>query len=391
MKNKYITMTIILVSIVFLISWNPPINAELTENLGTCDYNSYLQIDIHTDHEVNLEHVYSSISSDALTMEKLTYIPETNTTRYLFTSELYFPGYWEKLNNTLFLYQDTNSGQIYTVLINMDNNPIPDDPWMVHFLNLTERYNSLYDCFNETSSNLSRIRGLYRLLLDEYNYTCDNLEVTTEERDRYLFNLTATCTVLKQLEKDYNETKNNFEEARTNLTVYKNFYKQMTSYRESFYFKLAGESKEYTTIYQYDTMLFDMEKQIAGLPILIVLFVLIAIVICVLVCYYKWGKKQASDTELELIEGVTPKVRKYNKLFARLKVLPKGKKIKTREQPIIETENHDNNNNSGNHEDIIKIIDEKLKPIDEKVDHNYRAIMQKLDKALGQKTTTPQG
>ena len=154
MKKKYI---LIAIAIIGILSWSQTTSASLITPLGTVDYNDYLQVDIVFPAEVNLTYVYSSIDEDVLVMDKLSYIPATNTTRYLFTSELYFPEYLEQINQEPFIFQDTTSKDLYVVIINMSGIEIPDDPWEIDYLNLSEEYNITCQELEEALFNLTEI------------------------------------------------------------------------------------------------------------------------------------------------------------------------------------------------------------------------------------------
>jgi len=407
MKKKYIIIAI--TAIVFVsISWSQPINATpLITPLGTCDYNDYLQVDIYYPNgEVNLTYVYSSIDENALTMEKLGYTPATNKTRYLFESQLYFPNYWEQLNNEVFIFQDLNSKKLYSVILDMNSVETPVDPWMIEYFNISDEYNFTCMSLDETINNLTTARNEFNTLIELYTNTTHSLNITTMEKENITNILINKSLILQQKITELNNTKTNLSDARADTVVYRGFYTRMTSYDTGgFPYKIGGKNEQYTTIYEYETNTKNLEEQLGGMPVLLFFSISVTLVACLLFGYWKWGKRKISANAMEVYDGVPEEARKINRFFSKLRIIPKNVKIiepkptpqQEQNNPTVEPnppvkQKPTETNNSKNWEkNIDEKIDKKIKNFGEKIsseiDSNHKLMLQEMKTMLSGKTT----
>ena len=243
MNKKYF---LAIIAITVCISWSQTINAtEIITDLGTVEYDTYKYIDIPSseDVEVDLEYVTSSINQSSLTMEHWSYDNITHLTKYRFTSELYHPRYWElDLDQEFFIYKDMATGDLFRVYIDMSNIIVPDDPWLLKFVNISNLYNETSTSLDETLTNLSDTKNELEELIILYTETCQELNLTVEQKNNLTDQLIAKSLEVNNLETDLNSTQNSYENALKNVTIFRRFYDEMTSYKSNFNFKLAGDN-----------------------------------------------------------------------------------------------------------------------------------------------------
>lgn len=386
MKKKKYIMTIMVI-IIFL-SWSQTINASIINDLGTVSYTKYLQLDIFAPNELELVYVHSTIDEDALEISKLSYIPSTNITRYLFTSNIYDPEYWEHLDQEIFIYQDINSKNLYMVKIDMSNISIPSDPWMIDFYNMSNEYNFTYALLQENINNLTETRDELLDLIEYHNNTCNELNITTADRDNLSEILNNRLIEVEHLRKDLNNTKNSLTGAIENATIYRRFYEEMTSYSEGFGFRIGGENNQYKTIYQYEREIADYESATSGFPILLFFAVATAIVISLMIGYWKWAKKRSSPEELEMLEGVDPTTTLVNRFKSRLPIKPRNVKIKETSKAVVEQKIEKKEpKTANNYDEIRKELDEKINNVEKRMETSlesrHNQIMQELRQISG--------
>jgi len=343
-------------------------------DLGTVEYEDYLQVDITYPNEVNLTYIHSTVSQSALDFIKLNYIPATHKTRYIFTSNPYQANYWENLSDELFIYQDNESKQLFAIYINMADTEIPENPWMVKYLNVSEFYNKTLDELEEALDNLSQMQiDLDNLILD-YN----NLKNETNDMEFQNDNLSSRLNNISKKYRDkYNElnlTKEKLLNETTNSTTYKNFFVKMTSdSRYGFDFKIAGEDDYYTSIYGYEKQLDDKDQQIAAFPLILIFVVFVAITLSMMLGYWKWGKHKPGTEELQIETNVDPQTSKFNKFTSLLSFRPKHAKVKKTD--------------AEKNQEIKKEFDNKIAEMDKKIAAHHDELLKKLDTVISSTKT----
>ncbi len=358
MKRRYM---LIAVAIIGIISWSQTINATeiILPGTGVIDYGTYRK-DVTFSGNVNLDYVYSSIDEDAMTIELWEpYNSTTNTVRYMFTSEAYYPEYWEHLDQEPFIYQDNNSGDLYILYINMSEIEIPEDPWKTGYINLSRNYNETWNELNITIHNLTTARENLELFISLYENASYELNITSEEKGILEDLLFTKIGKIAGLESDLNDTKITRDNAMANATVYRRFFNEMNSYKADFSFKLGGESDSYTTIYEYEITEERLENQIAGFPIILIFSIAVTMTLSFMIGYWKWSSKRSTSEEVEIKQGVDPTVTLVNKIKARIPIKPKSVKVI---EPEISTDEK--------YVTMKKEVDSRMNVIETKVDAN---------------------
>lgn len=134
--------------------------------------------------EVNLTHIHSETTPDALTITKTDYYPSTNETKYRFQSnEFLIPTDFNPGIKT-YTYQDTNTGQLYTIQIDLTNVVVPLSQLEQDYQNLQQNYTLLledYNTLNTTKNQLQEnITTIQNILSQEYNLSNQNITSITE-------------------------------------------------------------------------------------------------------------------------------------------------------------------------------------------------------------------
>lgn len=392
-----------------------PINGLFLTDLGIIEYNDYLQVDIEYPGEIQLEYVYSSINNSAIIYDKLTYIPETNTTRYLFTSNIYFPEYYERLGFEEFLFQDINSKHLYVISIDMSNNTIPDDPYEVELIALTESYNNMSNEYADVLENLTSTWNELNSLLDKYNDTWNNLNITM---DRNLFIealFQNNSDLLNSTISELNIKNETLLNMTTKANNFKRFFDEKNSFKAGFNYANAGETKYYQTDYSYKKTIEKKNKELSNTPFIIIFVILFTALITALVCYWKFAKNDTSPEEMEIRNGTDPTTTKVNRFKSSLKILPlsilkKSKQpkpiisadINTMEKTIKTTDNTEKNNEEKTtipvlktnieHDKILDMVDERINnfesKMEEKIDLNHRDLVTIITQKLEDIPTT---
>ena len=368
-----------------LVGCSQTIGAFEMVNLGTVEYLDYMQVDIEYPTEVNLTYLFSSIDQDALEMEKVIYIPPTNITRYLFTSAIYKPNYWEELDQEVFMFQDYDTGILYNVKIDMSGIKIPENPLISDYENMSNAYNQTFLELQVAIDNLTNMESqIENLLFNNSGLTISLAEVILENS-----NLTGLfqgqVNEISRLATELNISKADLLNMSSNVTTFKTFFEEMNSYKSSFNFRMAGSSEQYTTIYEYEITKKRLEDQVGGFPLLLIFAVIITTVLCFMIGYWKWAKRRASPEEIEMMEGVDPVVTKINRLKASLKIKPKNVKIKETIPVPVKTEEPDK------YQEMETKINERIdgieSNIESKMDKNQDAILTQINELLSSKKT----
>jgi len=407
MKNKILIITAIL-----LISCSMQAFAiENPVNKGTIDYRDFEYIIFEDDNQVNLTFVESEdFDSNALTVQKIEYYPDTNETKYKFTSEEISPEPWFIPGEKDFIYQDYNSGQLYIISVDYSGIEVPLSDEEIELIetqdnltNLTARYGELLDLYEQLSNSTTQINETLSLYRDFVNETLEEsidnlyqefleLKDDLDTKKDYIKNLEG---LYENLTNDYNETTNNFNEMTIqyldlkeeyavlnesfNLTYndlldkgaalseYENFKERILGHGETFYFK----GRNYRTLISYQREIKKLQDEVGWTPIYVVLSVALTFLICFLLYKRQKSKEKVSDL-VAATENNYPKessiLDKFssNKLFSYL--LPQKKSSKKVDKKI-DIEKKEN-------------IDERFEKMNKKIDDKFEAISESIDKLI---------
>lgn len=377
-----------IIAIVICVCWSQTIGAiEITlPDKVTIDYNGH-RVDITFNGNVELGYIFSFIDEEALTWEVYKeYNSTVDQVVYSFWSEEYFPGYWEKLDQELFIFQDNNSKELFLLRINMSGVEIPEDPWKMDFINISSEYNETYQELLVTIFNLTKTKEELDELMIEYTDIFQELNITALERENLTFLMSNKLSEINRLKNDLNTSEDNLLIASNDATTYRRFFDEMTSFKSSFDFRIAGRSEQYITIYEYEHDLDKLNSQVGGIPILIFFSVTITGVICFLIGYWKWAKKRSSPEEVEMYEGVDRTTTFVNRFKSRLNITPKNVKVKevNKETRIEEIQPKEKEKTID--ERFLEIndkVNDKIKGIETKIDTNHSAILKQLEQLTG--------
>lgn len=420
MKNRNKTILLLVIVAVLLsccLIKNVSADIEQPQNIVNLDYRDFEYIMIDSTQIVNLSFIgSSSFNETAVTIEKIQYYPDTNETKYKIISNNINPGPWYNPDIEDFVYQDTNTGQLYIIQINYNGIDIPlsqieqnynvllsqytnlslnystlstmyDTLWnttteinntLSEYLDtanetITEGVNRLYNDFKKLQNNiqnlnitLKNLEQNYKKLQDKYSSTSNNLKNITE---KYM----SLKNSYQELNEIYNETYNILLSKGANLSLYKNFEEDLNGYGEGFYFN----GRYYNTISTYNDKIQSLEDELGWTPIYIALSVVLTILILFGIYKYYLGEKIQTSMEIEDQYGYDPETHKINvfSLTGKLKdIWNKTKKIgKTKKdngEHIAETTVVSDDDNNGEDIDIESVrteidnqIDKKIQPL----------------------------
>lgn len=331
---------IIKISIMFIIlsccttvtAVNPPIHKT------TLDYQEYEYISFDSSDHVNLTFISSeSFDHTAILVEKIMFYPTMNSTKYKFTSTPVTPSYKFTPGIKKFIYQDVNTGQLYSINIDYSNIQIPQHPaeelytqLQTQHISLTDKYNNLlnnYTTLNQTLHNISQILALYTNLTNTtyeqvtmmiYNDTItlkNNINQLNQQIQQLKNQYTNIYNMYNHTEEAYNDLYQEYtelDEDYINLTEtykilesdyqnktflfsqYQLFERNMHSYQDIFYYN----GKQYHTLYYYQNRVEQLENENNMLPV----YILLAIIITILCCYllYRQILKQKPLSPIEM-------------------------------------------------------------------------------------------
>jgi len=373
--NKYIII-ILLVS-VFLGSCTTTYAIESPINKGTIDYRDYEYIMFTGNESVDLVFIESDIPSDSLSIEYIDFYPADNETKYRVTSNILSVEYWFIPGVYPLYYQDINTGQIYSINIDLNNINIPDNPLQKPLLELQENYSQLmldYDnlimSYDEKISlieNINSTLGLYtnisgynlsnitKMLYDEYLYINENLDKAYQEINSISILLNETTDDLESLQllydsliiennelmmqymelnQTYNTTYNQLLDTGRNLSVYKNFIDDLTGYSSrSIYFQGAY----YMPLNYYKGRINQLESDLNLTPAWIFLAIVITFLVMFMIFRYIYNKETPEPFEIESDFGYDKDAQKMDAYSLTGKIFNTFKKI----NPI---KNKDNGN-----------------------------------------------
>ena len=321
----------------------PTVSAiETPIDLGTLSYQDYEYITISSDHEINIDFIYTDLNETDLLVEKIEFYPSTNETKYRFTSQEITPDFWFVPGTYDYIYQDIASGQLYTVSVDYASVVPPDNPYEVLYDALTLDYGYLNTSYNNLSTTYINTNESYNLLSQdminlssEHNTTIDLLDDKTTEFNNILqahINLTQH---FNNFNDTYNATmaENEMWILRVgNLNKYNDtFYKNMNSgYESTFYFN----GREWTTPAGYEQQIQGLKGDIGLIPLYVILFSCITALVAWVIYKKQINKQIPSPLELERDIGYSPESNKIDRFVNGTKNTYKN--IKDKVFPSIE-------------------------------------------------------
>jgi len=371
-KNFYAAIITLMIVAPTLIISSHTIDATIQPpiDLTTLDYLDYEYILIPNNNWVNLTYINSEYTPASLTMEKIEYYdnyPSDNETKYKFTSNTIDPDHTFIAEIKTYTFQDSNTGQLYTVNIDFSNVDVPLSPLQIQYTDLMTNFSDLqtnYTLFlndynnltnliiniNDTLSNynnsgdidledktimitndydtltieIDTITNQLDTLTDQHNQLTNQYENLTIEytnmSDCYVFMNTTYLNMTTRL----NQTLQDLNETKTNLTYMEAFTRQLRSQVEMAYLK--SEQTYIRTPYSYQNEISDKDKTIAQFPTIVIMAIVITFLLCFLFAFIKWKNIKPKDVDLPGM-GYSATAQKYdNKIISVLKNTGKSMK-----------------------------------------------------------------
>jgi len=364
-------------------------------DMGVIPYRDFEYIMFTSSSMVDLVFVSStSFDSSVLTVENINYYPSTNETKYRFTSNEITPSSWYNPSVESYLYQDTNTGQLYRISVDYSDVVVPVGFWEEQYHNLNNSYQCLclnYSNLNESYSILLNISNHINetltgyenslnttidenvaLLMSEYLTLSNDIDFIRSELDR-LKNIENDFTGVtksysnllneyKSLNKSYNTTFNNMMNYSTHLSGYKSFENKLNSGIDGFYF----QDRYYRTPYSYQQRIKDLEGGIGLIPIWLFLTIIVTLIITYGIYFFVYKPKIETSMEIEDKYGydsTTHEIDSFSLLGKIRNLKGKIKASKAKTNPDSIKQNNSNKDIKNIRNKIDNQIDEKIKPL----------------------------
>jgi len=367
--KRNIVLAIIFASI-FLGSCTTITGTPTVDDLGTINYLDRDSADRLGD--INLELVNAEIDNSALTIG-LTYDSIANSTHIVFTSNKITPeGWFDTSTPKSFIYQDTNSEQLYRIKVNLSALSIPENPYTTldritdELKNKTTAYNTTIVMLDDMTVNYTYLDGVYVNLSVNYSGLCIL-------RD----NLTRDIAVLQA---NANETIITIANMSGQLLGYTTFYEDMISYKDGFW----HDGTYYSTISKLEGNNQQLMDDIGNTTLGAIVIIIFAMVLTWLIAKKDtiFKSHMLSDDELERETGYSPESASIDKRFLnfvknKAKVLmPNHKTISAKTDKTMQAEKTENaekakndtkkggvsskNTTASNRQEVIAVIVKEL-------------------------------
>lgn len=355
MKKSILLMAIIAIGILSCYTTNA------METIGTVDYKDYIQVDIIAPHEVDLEFLFSTMNESDVSIEKILYIPSANKTKYLITSNIVEPKWWMNFSDVSYYYLDSTTEELYELKVNYDELEVPDNPWKFQLDNITERYGSLSEEYNQTMADLEET-------MDELILKKAQLMDLKEDHDTLIIDYKKVDKALNENYTKYNQTYNRLIEVGKNASKYGMFFEDMTDpFKNGFFF----QGDYYLTKAGADNKIETLQNDLNAAPLWTILWVVIVIIICGIIILIMPKRKIYGDVEVDTKHGYTPEMNKLDKfcLRDRIKnVVPKSVRKKSKD--------------ADKYNALENKINQDVAVLHNKIDENHKDIVKKLEQAL---------
>jgi hypothetical protein len=368
MNKKIITMLALALTLL-ISSCITTTTAEITSpiNKGTLDYKDYDYVTFTGGEEVELVFISSVMPASVLLVEKTAYYPVLNETKYKVTSQNITPTHEFIPGVKTFIYQDMNTGQLYTLSVDYSMVDVPLSPLETAYEELLTNYNALLvnytdiiaiedvlnnisitmaGYYNSTAENLSNMTldtAIATILADltntaeEYQIVKNKLDEKTDDYNELSSKYTTAYNEKKKIQTDYDDLlvehtniTTNFETVKSRLQntsglllQYQQFEENLQSLRSDVYFN----NRMYHTPYYYNQRIQQLEDEIGLAPIYVAIAVFLTVLACYL--YYKrvYGDRPLSSVEKDVDYNYPEEAGLFDR-FSMHKLLDKLKRPK---------------------------------------------------------------
>lgn len=353
MKRSILLMAIIAIGILGCCT-----QITAMESLGTVEYKDYMQVDIIAPNEVDLEFLFSTMNESDVSIEKIMYIPTTNKTKYLITSNIINPKWWMNFSNVSYYYLDETTETLYELKVDYGDVDVPENPWKVQLENITDDYDTLVVEYNQTREEFEETFD--ELILKKSQY----LDLK-EEYDELLIDFKATDKALLENYTKYNATYNRLIEVGKNASSLQMFFDDMTNpLKTGFFF----QGDYFLTRQGANDKIQGLQDELNAAPLWTIFWVVIVIIISGIIILMMPKKKIYGDTEIDAKHGYTAEMSKIDSLGLRSKikkVLPKKKNAKKTDYDKYDV--------------LERKVNQDIAVLHTKIDENHKAIVNKID------------
>lgn len=381
-------------------------SANIT-TLGTIEYESFMQTSISSPTEVNFTLIYSTMDEETLTIDKIGFIPALNETKFVFTSNAVDPEWWwMNLSIEPFIFQDKNTLELYKIYIDYSDVEVPPIPSDIELAELQIIFNETFNNLQQSMINLTNISNQYNLTFDElmqlryyYNNTFDNYTNLGIDYNKTLLEIAKLNINLTNAVKDYLKMYDAYNRSAVNASLYTDFYNQMLSDWNTFWFADDYGNHQYRTFDSYEDEIEEKNGVLGMFPAYIFFSVTVTMIFTLMFAFKKWGEKKKKlydDTEKP------PKmVTRINSFFfskiLRKKANPANNSMPANTNPST-TETVQIKPPSSNFEEILKSqFKANIEPIHNRLDNiekdqktlktGYKDLAKQVDSIITKKAT----
>lgn len=380
--KKTLVIALAIISITTLLGSSSLFADEITTpplSTTTLDYKDMEYYIFNSPEQVNLTLIHTDTLTDALTIQKTDYYPSTNETKYKLTSnEINIPSDFNPEIKT-FTYQDTNTGQLYHIQIDLNNVIVPMSQLEKDYQHLQENHTRLLTLYNTTNTTKNQLQEnittIQNILSQEYNLTdqtittitdtllttyletknklnltqqqLDDLQIILETKNETLQKTHSDYTKLlsnySTLLVDYHEINTTLNETKTNLMNKSMKLSQLERFKQDIDYgsgTFTFDGRMYRSQQSYETEIQKLEDDAGLVPSYIIMAVIITFLSVFYISKNYYEKQQPTPQELQEY-GYSPKAQQYDNFIIRTIMEKAGeitgrfknKKTKTDSQP----------------------------------------------------------
>jgi hypothetical protein len=399
--------------------------------MATIDYLDYEYIIFSSPLEVNLSFIMSTTDQNTISMIKQQYYPMENETKYKMISNRFTSTYdFNPIIHT-YLYQDNNTGQLYTVSIDFTNIEVPESPLQLGYnklqkqyenlsrnytelrnlsiniistleglnqtltnfnnstrVNMTTKLNILYSEYNLLYSNISILEITLNTTRSDYEKIYENYTIISEEyiilREQYQ----KINQTLNKTQRNLAENQSKIENLSRNISSFRGFIENLDTPRDVIPNPVTGDYSK--TFYSYKQELKKKNNELGMTPVWVGLSVFIVFLIMFFFFLTYINRLRPSPID-QAGMGYTPDAQEYddfitretNKTWAeKIKNLIPGKKTRVKTQDHIQTSSPLDSETSKKIDQVL----ENFKNIQTKVD-TIDQRLNAMEDVIDQKTT----
>lgn len=274
-------------------------SANIT-TLGTIKYESFMQTSISSPTEVNFTLIYSTMDESTLTINKIGFIPSLNETKFVFTSNAVDPKWWwTNLSIEPFIFQDKNTLELYKIYIDYSDVEVPPIPSDIELDELQIIFNDTFNSLQQSMINLTNISEQYNLTIDElmqlryyYNNTFDNYTNLGVDYNKTLLEMAKLNINLTEITNKYVGMYDAFNRSSANASLYIDFYNQMLSTWNTFWFANDYGNNQYRTIHSYEKEIENQKNVLGMFPAYIFFSITVTMIFTLMFAFKRWGEKK---------------------------------------------------------------------------------------------------